>query len=105
MACRKSNDIKARVPFLFREGYKVKDICRILGLGKTLVYKCIQNHLRHWHHHHSLPRSLGRPRIVKHTHVNFIRQLLSTRHTCYLDELQTELFHTFNIHMSLPTIC
>jgi hypothetical protein len=48
MPCQKSNDIKARIPFLyFREGYKVKDICRILGLGKTLVYECIQNYMQH----------------------------------------------------------
>ena len=102
MARKKSNDLKARVPILyFREGYKVKDICRILGLGKTLVYECIQNYLRH-HRHHSL--SQGRPRLVKHAHVNFIRQLLSTCHSHYLDELQTELFHTFGIRLSLPTI-
>ena len=81
MARKKSNDLKARVPILyFREGYKVKDICRILGLGKTLVYECIQNYLRH-HRHHSL--SQGRPRLVKHAHVNFIRQLLSTCQDVY----------------------
>ena len=102
MARKKSNDLKARVPILyFREGYKVKDICRILGLGKTLVYECIQNYVRH-HRHHSL--YWGRPRLVKHAHVNFVRQLLSTRHSLYLDELQTELFQAFHIRFSLSTI-
>jgi transposase len=109
MARKKSKDIKARVPFLyFQEGYKVKDICRILGLGKTLVYQCIQNHAqavaqrRFARRPYSLTQ--GRPHIVKHAHVNFIRQLLSNRRSHYLDELQTELFHAFNIHISLPTI-
>ncbi|KAH9012221.1 hypothetical protein EDB83DRAFT_2205622, partial [Lactarius deliciosus] len=102
---KKSDDLKACVPFLyFREGYRVKDICRILGLGKTLVYDCIRNHAQHHpaNRPHSLPQ--GRRRIVKHAHVNFICQLLSAHHSHYLDELQTELFHTFNIHISLPTL-
>ena len=102
---KKSNDIKACIPFLyFREGYKVKDICRILGLGKTLIYECIQNYMRHQFAHWLHYQSCGHPCIVKHAHVNFICQLLSTHHTHYLDELQTELFHTFNIRLSLPTI-
>ena len=102
---KKSNDIKACIPFLyFREGYKVKDICRILGLGKTLIYECIQNYMRHQFAHRLHYQSCGHPCIVKHAHVNFICQLLSTHHTHYLDELQTELFHTFNIRLSLPTI-
>ncbi|KAH9010885.1 hypothetical protein EDB84DRAFT_1457710, partial [Lactarius hengduanensis] len=74
----KTDDLKARIPFLyFREGYRVKDICRILGLGKTLVYDCIRNHAQHHpanrpkNRPHSLPR--GRRHIVKHVHVNFIR--------------------------------
>jgi transposase len=106
MPHQKSNDIKACIPFLyFREGYKVKDICRILGLGKTLVYECIQNYMQHQVAHRlHYYQSCGCPRIVKHAHVNFIHQCLSTCHSHYLDKLQTELFHTFNIHLSLPTI-
>jgi transposase len=105
MVHKKSNDIKACIPFLLREGYRVKDICRILGLGKTLVYKYIQNYMQHHHTIHHPQQSIGRPRVIKHAHVNFIHQRLSTHHSHYLDELQTELFHTFNIHPSLPTIC
>ena len=102
---KKSNDIKACIPFLyFREGYKVKDICRILGLGKTLVYECIQNNMQHQFAHWLHYQSHGCPCIVNHAYVNFIYQLLPTHHSHYLNELKTELFHTFNIHLSLPTI-
>jgi transposase len=105
MARKKSKDIKAHVPFLyFQEGYKVKDISRILGLDKSLVYECIRNYTQHHRTHrpHAVPQ--GRPCIVKHIHVNFIRQLLSTCCSRYLDELQAELLRSFGIHISLPTI-
>lgn len=105
MAQMKSSDLKARIPFLFfREGYKVKKICRILGVNKTLVYTSLQNYMRFGTATNPYHRHRGRPRILKHTHITFLHQFLALRRTCFLNELQQELHIRLGILVSLPTL-
>jgi hypothetical protein len=39
-----SRDLKVRIPTLHYHGYAVKEICDLLGIGKSLVYKTLQYH-------------------------------------------------------------
>jgi len=52
-----SDDLKARVPILYREGYSVKDICYLLGIKKTLVYKVLNRYLQFGDVSNSYPQS------------------------------------------------
>ncbi|KAH7886460.1 hypothetical protein F5I97DRAFT_1808579 [Phlebopus sp. FC_14] len=36
-----SNDYKAHIPLLYHENHSVKDICYILGIKKSLVYRIL----------------------------------------------------------------
>ena len=41
-------DLKARIPILrYEQGFSVKDICRVLGIKKSLVYKTLQFYHAH----------------------------------------------------------
>jgi transposase len=105
MAPPKSNDLKARIPFLFfRDGYKVKKICQLLGVHKTLIYTCLQNYMRFGMTSNPYRCHHGRPRILKHTHIDFLRQFMGSRHTSYLDEVQQELRTELGVFASLPTL-
>jgi transposase len=104
---RHSQELKARIPILFHEQhFTVKEICKILGIQKTLVYSslmCFRTygiaHNPHAHH------KTGRRRLLSSTDINFISSLIGRRHTIYLDEIQNELYQYRQIHVSIPTLC
>ena len=101
----KSSDLKDRIPFLyFREGYKVKKICRLLGVHKTLVYTCLENYIHFGAIKNPYHRHRGCPRILKPAHLAFLRQFMASRRTSYLDELQQELHTRLGILVLLPTL-
>lgn len=100
-----SRDIKARIPVLhYTLGYSAKEICRLLGIKKSLVYKT----LAHWRSegltYNLNARKPSRRRNLTATDLSFIRSLLSQRHTIYLDEIQEQLLIRRHVEVSLATI-
>ncbi len=72
-----SQDLKDRVPFMhFMEHLSVKDICRLLGIKKTLVYNIRHNYLKYGMSSNP-PRTRyrrpGRPRILDSVDIRFIK--------------------------------
>jgi transposase len=99
-----SRDLKVRIPVLRQQGYKVKKICNLLSIKKTLVYQSLVHFRRYGvpcnpHTHRS-----GRCRVLSHEDLKLIVALLNRRHCIYLDELQTEIYNTRGIALSQTTL-
>lgn len=108
MPCRNiSADLKARIPVLrFELQLSVKEICKILGIQKTTVYKTLEYYCRFdttVNPDADLSR-VRRPRILKSTHISFIRKLLSKDKELYIDEIQDRLEETYGIKISVTTL-
>jgi len=101
-----SDDLKARVPVLYHEGYSVKDICYLLGIKKTLVYKVLNWYLLFGNvsNPYKYSCSVARPRALSPVDLTFISAVVNHRPSVYLDELQDELRLKRNIHTTLPTL-
>lgn len=100
-----SKDLKERVPALFySHGYKVKDICTILGVQKSFVYQCLDFYRKYgvpWNPH---SRRTGRHRVLNHMDLRYITALLRQKQSIYLDEIQHKLQTHRYIHISVPTL-
>ena len=100
------NDLKARIPVLFREGYSVKELCHLLGIKKSLVYKVLSRY--QWFGSVSNPHTyscgVGRPRFLNSTDLAFLSAIIDHRPSVYLDELQDELRLKRNVHPTLSTL-
>jgi transposase len=100
-----SRDLKARIPVLrFEFGLSVKEICKILGIRKSLVYKSLHYHCIYGTTTNPNARSRSGPRKLTQTDLAFIRDMIAQRHTLYLDEIQQELVARRGILVSIPTL-
>jgi transposase len=100
-----SEDLKARIPILhYIQHYTVKDICTILGVRKSLVYKTLSFHRLHGLTSNPFTRTHTAPRLLDQFDLEFIRILLARQPCIYLDEIQLELHQRRGIKASIPTI-
>ncbi|KAN0101279.1 hypothetical protein V8E55_001263 [Tylopilus felleus] len=89
-----SPDLKTHIPRLYHDGHSIKDICTILGLKKSLVYKTLDLYARFGTvtNPYKYSQVVGRRRILNSADLCFIRTVIQHRSTIYLDELQHELW-------------
>jgi transposase len=100
-----SRDLKARIPVLYYEQhYTVKEICDLLGIKKSLVYKTLDFYRTYGIAYNPHAHQSGRRRSLAITDMAFIYNLLEQRHCSYLDEIQTELFTRRGVWCSTPTL-
>jgi transposase len=101
-----SRDLKARVPVLFFDQDKsVPEICSLLGVKKTLVYNCLDNHTTYGvAHNPNGRRSTGRPHHLSATDITYIEALLEQTHSIYLDEIQEKLLTQRDVDVSITTL-
>jgi transposase len=103
-----SRDLKERIPYLrYIEGFKVKEIERILGIKKSMIYQTLNYHRNYGVAFNPMAFSSfsrGRPRILTSTDLNLIKALLGQEPTMYLDELQDELLTRRGAVVSIPTL-
>ena len=98
MPCRHvSRDMKARIPYLrYVEHFSVKEIERILGVRKTLIYDTLTNYQKYGVTYNPTAYTKfqrGRHRKLDSVDVRFIRALLDQEACLYLDELQDALMN------------
>jgi transposase len=100
-------DLKARIPVLFYEqGFTVKEICKILGIQKSLAYSSLAYFKTYGTTLNPYAfRKIGRRRLLNLADLKFVSSLIRRRHTIYLDEIQHELYQYREIHVSVPTLC
>ncbi|KAJ6451029.1 hypothetical protein C8R45DRAFT_946436 [Mycena sanguinolenta] len=102
---RISKDLKARVPVLFFEQDKsVPQICTLLGVKKTFVYTCLDNHRQYGVTHNPNAHRAGRPRHLTATDIEYVEALLEQTNTMYLDELQEKLWTQRGVDASISAI-
>ena len=102
-----SHDLKEWIPILFHaQPFKVKEICEILGIQKSLVYQTLA-----YHRDHGVPYTPtagfaggGWNWTLKRTDIKLIRSLLNQQHCLYLDEIQEELHWHHGVCVSVPTL-
>jgi transposase len=100
-----SADMKARIPVLFcQQGFKVKEICGVLGLKKSLVYQTLRYHNLHGVPYNPHAHQHGRKRKLSQGDVRFIVALLNRRHCLYADEIQEKLSDERGVFISLSTL-
>jgi len=106
MVRRISKDLKDRIPDLYHnQGHEIKDICKLLRVQKTFVYKILQIYQRYGCT--SIPPSgtiHGRRRTLTPIDINFIKCLLSQHHTLYADEIQEQLCTRRGVIVSITTV-
>ncbi|KAF8552708.1 hypothetical protein OG21DRAFT_1375066, partial [Imleria badia] len=101
-----SQDLRSRIPVLHSKGYSVHQICDLLAVKKTLVYKTLLLFSKYkvTRNPHRYSRLGGRPRILSQADLVFIQAALKRRHTLHLDELQREMFTKRGVHASVSTL-
>lgn len=100
-----SRDLKNRIPVLFyRDGYNVKEICTILGVQKTMVYRALTLYRHFGQPYNPFAKKGGRPRVLSRIDLKYINSLVQRRHTMYLDELQDKLLQNRGTSVSVTTI-
>jgi len=100
-----SRDLKAQIPVLFyRQGFKVKEVCSLLGVKKTLVYKMLSYSHAHGVSYNPYACKSGRKRVLSQGDLKFIVALLTCRHCIYLDEIQTQLSNECGVSISIVTL-
>ncbi|KDQ50469.1 hypothetical protein JAAARDRAFT_101389, partial [Jaapia argillacea MUCL 33604] len=99
-----SQDLKARVPVLWSDGFSVKEICGLLGIKKSLAYKTLEHHRCHGITYNQFARTQGQQHKLTTPDINYCLNLLLEDNTLYLDELQDRLCEEHHIHISIPTL-
>jgi transposase len=103
-----SRDLKRRIPYLrYIEGFNIKEIGRILGVKKSMIYQTLQYHQNYGVTYNPTAFSTlsqGRPRILTNDDLSLVRSLLSQNPSIYLDELQDELLQRRGASISVPTL-
>ncbi|KAH9168611.1 hypothetical protein EDB89DRAFT_1805417, partial [Lactarius sanguifluus] len=100
-----SHDLKARIPLLFYEQhFTVKEICNIIGVEKSLVYKSLRYFDAYVVAHNPHAHKSSRHRMLSPLDIKFIVALVDWRHCIYLDEIKQELSEQRGCKVSLSTI-
>ncbi|KAF8869580.1 hypothetical protein BD779DRAFT_1423736, partial [Infundibulicybe gibba] len=103
-----SYDLKERIPYLqYTEGLKVKEMERLLGIRKSLVYQTLKYYRNYGTVYNPLAYThfpYGQCRILDGTDIKLIKALLGQNPCLYLDELQSELTACRGISISVPTL-
>jgi transposase len=100
-----SRDIKARTPILhYNMGFSVKNIAKVLGIKKSLIYKTLFFFRSHGLTHNPSAAQQRRHRLLTSIDILFIRGLLRQRHTMYLDEIQEQLIIQRGVKISLSSL-
>ena len=100
-----SADLKARIPVLHARGYGIQKICHTLGITeKTLVYKTLSLHRSFGTIENPSHRHRGRNWFLSLADLQFILDLLQSKPTIYLDELQNELLRQLGCQISIPSL-
>ena len=100
-----SSDLKAHIPALhFEFGFSVKEICKILGIRKTLAYKtlcyyCLYGTTSNPHAQPTFCR-----RKLTQVDLTFIWDMVAQQHSVFLDEIQEELLAHRGVLVSIPTL-
>jgi transposase len=96
--------IKDRVVPLRQLGFSIKQICRILDVQKSFVYRTLSLYGHYGQSSNPHTRRPGRHRVLNGADIKFLRSYVTSHKTSYLDELQNILLQHRNADVSIPTL-
>ncbi|KAF8957941.1 hypothetical protein BDZ97DRAFT_1627647, partial [Flammula alnicola] len=103
-----SRDLKERIPYLrYVEGFKVKEIERLLNVKKSMIYQCLNYHREYGVAYNPaafLQHAQGRKRALDPVDLRLLKSLLRQDPCLYLDELQDELLVRRGVSTSVQTL-
>ena len=103
-----SRDLKEHIPYLrYVEGFNVKEIGRLLGVKKSMIYQTLNYHREYGITYNPtafLQRDRGRRRALDSVDLRLLKSLLSQDACLYLDELQDELLVRRGVSVSVQTL-
>jgi transposase len=101
-----SEDLKTFIPALHHDGYKIQQICDILTVKKSLIYKTLAlfSNCGVVSNPHKYSHISGHPRSRSQADLNFVQATVDHRPTIYLNELQQELFSKCGVQVSISTL-
>ena len=103
--CAISCDLKARIPVLFYEqDLTVDQICVILGVKKSLVYKSLQYFHPYGLAHNPHAHKIGRNQTLLLIDIKFIATLVDQRHCIYLDKICQALSEHHSCEVLVSTL-
>ena len=103
--CHVSHNLKCCIHVLRLElGFSVKEICKILGICKSLVYQTLWYHFIYGTTSNPLFWSHCGPWKLTSIDIAFICNILGQQHTTYLDEIQDKLISRHGTLVSILTL-
>ena len=100
-----SHRLKARIPVLFFEqNFTVDQICAILGVKKSMVYKSLQYFREYGISHNPHAHKTGRNQTLSHLDIKFIAALVDQKHCIYLNEICQALSKYRGCQVSVSTV-
>ena len=100
-----SHNLKARIPALFFEqDFTVNQICVLLGVKKTLIYKTLQYFHVYSIAHNPNAHKTSYPQTLSSLDIRFIAALMNWRHYIYLNEICHALSEQHGCEVSISTI-
>ena len=81
-----SEDLKIFIPALHHNGYEIQQICDILMVKKSLIYKTLAFFSNHGvvSNSHKYSHISGRPCILSQADLNFVQAVIDHRPTIYV---------------------
>jgi len=106
MAAAMSVDLKERiVAWYLQDGLTYRDITKLADCSIGHVSNVMSNFRNFGQVNNPFSCRTGRPSVIQAGDITYISSLLSANPTLYLDELQTRLSTTRDLHLSIATIC
>ena len=100
-----SPNLKSRIPVLFFEqDFTVNQICAILGVKKSMVYKSLRYFHEYGISHNPHAHKTGRNCTLSHIDIKFIAALVDQKHCIYLKEICQALSEYRGCKVSVSTV-
>ena len=104
-----SPNLKAHIPLLHHEDHSIQQICQILGVKKSLIYKTLSLYSRYRTvtNLNKYSCTTGHPQVLTSADIALISTIIQYWSTIYLNKLQSELWakhYKYILYSSLNTL-
>ena len=99
-----STDIKRRIVQLRREGLTLRDISAHLWVSVGVVHKTLKSYEEYGEYTDPSKKRTGRPQILDDDDEHYLRSLLGSNPSIYLDEIKQKLEAVCGVSVSMATI-
>ena len=101
-----SSDLKAHIPLLHHEDHSIQQICQILSVKKSFIYKTLSLYSRYGTvtNQNKYSCATGHPQVLTSADIALIYTIIQYQSTIYLDKLQSELWAKHHKDITFSTL-